>query len=113
MKQLIFQTGIIAIAPDFRHCHTLQIFDMDLDGDVDVVTGKLPENPTKKRAPIFLNKGDNLKLDEYVPGDSGIYSGLVADLEGDGDFDIFTALGFSNQFPEFKVFVNQLIPSKK
>lgn len=101
------------IAPDFRHCHTLQVFDMDLDGDLDVVTGEIPEHPTQKRARIFLNKGDNLTWDEFALGDSGIYNGIVADLEGDGDFDIFTAPGFSNQFPEFKVFVNQVIQAKK
>jgi hypothetical protein len=97
------------IAPGYMHCHTLQVFDMDLDGDYDVVTGEIPEHPTRKRVRIFLNKGDNLNWEEYVLHDGGIYNGLVADLEGDGDFDIFTALGFSDKYPDYAVWVNQVI----
>jgi FG-GAP-like repeat len=95
------------IAENYRHCHTLQVFDMDNDGDMDVVTGEIPEHPTQKRVRIFLNKGNNLDWQEQVLGNEGIYNGLVGDLDGDGDYDIFTAPGFSNSFPVFKVYVNQ------
>jgi hypothetical protein len=91
------------------HCHTLQVFDMDLDGDYDVVTGEIPEHPTEKRVRIFLNQGDNLTWEEYVLNNDGIYNGLVADLEGDGDYDIFSAPGFSDKYPDYNVWVNQVI----
>ncbi len=95
------------IADNFRHCHTLQVFDMDMDGDMDVVTGEIPEHPTQKRVRIFLNEGNNLKWKEHKFSETGIYNGLVGDLEGDGDFDIFTAPGYSEKYPEYKVFINQ------
>jgi FG-GAP-like repeat len=95
------------VAKDYRHCHTLQVFDMDNDGDYDVVAGEIPEHPTQKRARVFLNKGNNLDWEEQVLSDEGIYNGLVGDLEGDGDFDVFSAPGFSDKFPLYKVYINQ------
>jgi hypothetical protein len=97
------------VASGYMHCHTLQVFDMDLDGDYDVVTGEIPEHPTEKRVRIFLNQGDNLTWEEYVLNNDGIYNGLVADLEGDGDYDIFSAPGFSDKYPDYNVWVNQVI----
>jgi hypothetical protein len=95
------------IAKDYHHCHTLQVFDMDNDGDMDVVTGEIPEHPTQKRVRIFLNKGNNIDWEEQVLSNEGIYNGLVGDLDGDGDYDIFSAPGYSNKYPVFKVLVNQ------
>jgi hypothetical protein len=96
------------IAPDFHHCHTLQVFDMDNDGDMDVLAGEIPEHPTKKRIRIFLNKGNNTGWDEQVIADEGIYNGIAADLEGDGDIDIFSAPGYSDKYPNFTVRINQV-----
>lgn len=96
------------IAKDYHHCHTLQVFDMDRDGDFDVVTGEIPEHPTQKRVRIFHNNGNNLDWTEQNLGEKGIYNGIVADFEGDGDFDIFTAPGYGNDFPNFTLRINQL-----
>jgi len=73
--------------------HTLQVFDMDLDGDMDIVTGV-----NKGRAVnldvdhfgvmVLINKGDGTFAREIIAED-GIYNGRVADFEGDGDYDIF------------------------
>jgi hypothetical protein len=95
------------IASDYHHCHTLQVFDMDNDGDFDVVTGEIPEHPTQKRVRVFLNKGNNLDWEEQSLGEKGIYNGVVADFEGDGDYDIFSATGYGNDFPNFTVRINQ------
>lgn len=94
------------IAFDYRHCHTLQVFDMDNDGDFDVVAGEIPEHPTQKRVRLFLNQGNNLDWKEQIISNNGIYNGLVGDLEGDGDFDIFSAPGFSDQYPIFNIRIN-------
>jgi hypothetical protein len=74
--------------------HTLQIFDMDLDGDLDIVTGinkgravniDVPDN---HHVLVVLNNGDG-SWTEQVIEEGGIYNGRVADFEGDGDYDIF------------------------
>ncbi len=73
--------------------HTLQVFDMDGDGDLDVVTGV-----NKNRAInigvetwpvlIVLNEGNGVWR-QLVIDQKGIYNGHVGDFEGDGDLDIF------------------------
>ncbi|MGL4632680.1 MAG: FG-GAP repeat domain-containing protein [Leadbetterella sp.] len=95
------------IANDYHHCHTLQVYDMDNDGDLDVVSGEIPEHPTQKRVRIFLNKGNNLEWEEQVISNEGIYNGIVADFEGDGDYDIFSSPGYGNDYPNYIIRVNQ------
>jgi hypothetical protein len=95
------------IAPNYWHCHTLQVFDMNNDGYFDVVTGEIPEHPTQKRVRIFLNKGNNKTFEEMKLSEEGIYNGIVSDFEGDGDFDIFTAPGYSDKWKDFTVRLNK------
>lgn len=81
------------IKNDFPSAHTLQVYDFDLDGDYDVLSGL---NMHRAQALgqvtfpviIFLNDG-NLNWTEFLVTDQGIYNGQCADLEGDGDIDIF------------------------
>ena len=75
-------------------CHTLQVFDFDLDGDFDVLAG-----PNKSRAnglgfenyevSVFLSDNNYTSWKPLVVEKMGIYNGQAADLEKDGDFDIF------------------------
>src|SRR4030042_923714 len=81
------------IKNDFPAAHTLQVYDFDLDGDYDVLSGL---NMHRAQALeqvtfpviIFLNDG-SLNWTEFLLTDKGIYNGQCADLEGDGDIDIF------------------------
>jgi len=82
------------IADELPAAHTLQVFDMDCDGDYDVLTGvnkSRAEALGIKKWPvtIFLNEGDNQAWKPQVLTEEGIYNGQVVDYEGDGDFDIF------------------------
>ena len=75
-------------------CHTLQVFDMDLDGDFDVLAGTnggRAVNLGKKSFPIYIFKStDNYTSWEAVLlSEEGIYNGQVADYDNDGDLDIF------------------------
>jgi hypothetical protein len=101
------------IAPNYRHCHTLQVFDFDNDGDFDVLAGEIPEHPTQKRVRLFINQGNNLDWQEQVINNEGIYNGIAADFEGDGDIDIFSSPGYSDGFPLFKLRLNQSKNQKK
>ncbi len=75
--------------------HTLQVFDMDLDGDMDVVTGinraravNLEPAVDHFEVLVMINDGAGNFTRKVVATD-GIYNGRVADFEGDGDYDIF------------------------
>ena len=75
--------------------HTLQVYDMDLDGDLDVVTGinfaravNLEPKVDHFEVLVLINEGRGA-WSRKVIGTEGIYNGRVADFEGDGDFDLF------------------------
>lgn len=98
------------ITPSLPATHTLQVFDFDGDGDMDVLTGVNKNrakalNVTTFPVLIYLNRGDNLNWDSYELSKDGIYNGQVSDLEGDGDWDIFRLLTHDARL--FEVWVNQ------
>jgi hypothetical protein len=79
---------------DFPAAHSLQVYDFDLDGDFDVLSGI-----NKHRAMgigvedafpviIFINEGNDTWT-EMLISEGGIYNAQCADIEGDGDIDIF------------------------
>jgi hypothetical protein len=95
--------------------HTLQIADMDLDGDLDIVTGinkgravniDVPDN---HHVMILVNNGDGSWTTEVI-ADGGIYNGRVADFEGDGDFDIFRLT--EHQATDLHLLENMTVKSK-
>jgi len=86
------------VTDSLSSCHTLQVSDFDLDGDLDVMAGSNAHravNIGKTEFPvtIFLNDGTNKNWTPLKIEDGGIYNGRVADFEGDGDFDIFRLPG--------------------
>ncbi|NHF61120.1 VCBS repeat-containing protein [Flavobacteriaceae bacterium TP-CH-4] len=75
-------------------CHTLQVYDFDLDGDYDVLAGinygrAINLNKTNFDVSIFLNEGNYSDYKEMVIEKNGIYNGQAIDYDGDGDIDIF------------------------
>ena len=83
------------ILPELPAAHTLQVFDMDLDGDLDIVTGINPARATNlepridhAEVMVLINNGIE-KWGQKIIEVDGIYNGRVADFEGDGDYDIF------------------------
>ncbi|MEM1134958.1 MAG: VCBS repeat-containing protein [Bacteroidota bacterium] len=90
--------------------HTLQIADMDLDGDMDVLTGvnkhramglEINEFPVY----ILLNNGDK-GWEKQLIDKRGIYNGHVGDFEGDGDLDIFRLE--THDGPRYEVLINNI-----
>lgn len=86
------------ITDSLSSTHTLQVFDFDLDGDLDVLAGSNAHravNIGKTDFPvyIFINDGSNQNWTPVKIADEGIYNGRVADFEGDGDFDVFRLPG--------------------
>ena len=92
--------------------HSLQVFDMDCDGDFDVLAG-INKNRAKaldlKEYPvvIFLNQGNNKDWKKHLITKDGIYNAQVGDLENDGDFDIFRLP--THDATTFQVLINQVM----
>lgn len=79
---------------DWPAAQSMQIADMDLDGDLDVISGVnqgRAKNLEKTTFPVtvFLNEGGGQSWTRYEITDQGIYNAEVADVDGDGDQDLF------------------------
>lgn len=86
------------VVDSLSSCHTLQVFDFDLDGDFDVLAGSNAHravNIGKTEFPVnvYLNDGSNENWTVKQIEEGGIYNGRVADFEGDGDYDVFRLPG--------------------
>lgn len=72
------------------NCHSLQVADMDKDGDPDVVAGRLRDSPVL-RLYIFYNEGRGNSWDQVLIYEGGSYSGKVGDIDNDGDIDFVSS----------------------
>ena len=83
--------------------HTLQAYDMDLDGDIDVVASEMFENVI-----IYYNEEGGLEWYKRVLVPGGLHNGVVGDIDNDGDFDIVGAMYIGH--PPVKMWKNKLDP---
>lgn len=99
------------IADGYEYVHTLQVFDMDNDGDFDVFAGENGGQVSDARATVFLNRGDNLSWTEHPIDTAGTYNSLVGDVEGDGTPDIWRLHSHSGNIFELTPNVTEHTPS--
>jgi hypothetical protein len=68
--------------------HTLEVADMDLDGDLDVVTARM-HSASPSNVSVWTNLGGGRSWQEQVVAGGGLHNLRVGDFGGDGDLDIF------------------------
>lgn len=79
----------IDIAPDFLFPHSLDLADIDGDGDTDAVTcSKDPENGLTA---WFENDGQGAFTQHVIGTGQGSYDTRFHDMDGDGDLDVLIA----------------------
>ena len=76
------------IASNVDRAHTLQVADVDGDGDADVVVAQM-HTAVVPALRVFFNQGGALTWQvQVVDQQYGLHNGVVVDLGGDGDFEI-------------------------
>lgn len=97
-------------------CHSLEVEDMDNDGDFDVVAGELthghdPAPYLPHKVVTFLNQGAATKWDRHLVwyeqtiSDLGIYGFKTGDIHNDGDIDLVGPRNFN--FGPIDMYINK------
>jgi|GEM_PF-2144889 len=77
------------------YSHTLQVGDMDNDGDLDVISGNNGDQGFPEASPVILflhGEGEQdwqMWQKQQVLTMEGAYNSYIGDVEGDGDLDFF------------------------
>ncbi len=98
------------VQPALTGAHTLQAADMDLDGDIDIVVGQMHTSPERVLAVLYNLNGKGTRWARQAIDKTGLHNGEVADIDGDGDFDIYGANWTGN--PPLRVWLNRLDPPR-
>ncbi len=110
-KEVILDASEVGLDERFS-LHTLQAVDVDRDGDLDLVSGLTNVGRDDPIGGLFalLNNGDGLGYEfewiyePYGEDDPYAYNNILADADGDGDFDLFGGSQF--QDGEIRFFEN-------
>jgi hypothetical protein len=106
-------TGHDLLNQDVQHGHTLQLGDVDRDGNFDIYCAEMgkwiggtpgPNNP-HPRSWIFYGDGRGGFQTQLVSRGFGTHEGRLADLDGDGDLDIY-AKPYNHDAPRIDVLIN-------
>jgi hypothetical protein len=100
--------GSEVIQSSVSGAHTLQAADMDKDGDIDVVVGQMHQTKERTLSIHYNIDGRGTHWARQTIDNTGLHNGVVADIDGDGDFDIYGANWAGH--PPLRLWINQLDP---
>ena len=90
---------------------SLDVSDLDFDGDIDVVAGEhLPQDPGNLGAFVFENVdgvGDSWARNTIFIGDEHHDGTQLADLDGDGDLDVYSIAWTNGRTVVYENLTNQ------
>ena len=87
--------------------HALAVGDIDLDGRPDIVTAVMHQGRGPREVKVHLNQDRGASWKKLVVATSGSHNLRLADLDGDGDLDIFGA-NWSGEHQPVEVWLNQI-----
>jgi hypothetical protein len=96
------------IIPEVDNGHTIDVIDFNGDGHVDLFSAEMrfgEGNPDSKMR-ILLGDGKGHFTDYYIATGYGVHEGKIADLDGDGDYDIL-AKPYTWKAPRIDVWINE------
>jgi hypothetical protein len=91
--------------------HFIGVADFDGDRRLDVVTAEMNQGADPDWVTVFLNAGAGLRWDRRDPATTGSHSMRIADLDGDGDPDLFGVNWNSEADPRgapVEIWINEL-----
>ena len=95
------------------HGHTLELGDIDGDGNLDIFTAEMakwtekkmePDNPNAKSWILFGDGKGDFRTTEFTTG-FGFHEARLADLDGDGDLDLLSK-PYNWEAPRLDVWLN-------
>ncbi len=96
------------IADELNNGHTLEIIDFNHDGHMDIFSAEMgfeQGNPEAKIR-ILLGDGNGNFTETVVAKGFGVHEGKIADLDGDGDYDIL-GKPYAWQTPRLDIWINE------
>jgi hypothetical protein len=90
--------------------HSLGVADLDLDGDLDVITAEMHQSANPDEVRVYRNGGGGLSWEVQVIAETGSHNTLLTDIGLDGDFDIVGA-NWSGAYQPVELWENYTIPS--
>ncbi len=90
----------------FDYGHGVQVGDMDLDGDLDVISAEMHQSDSD-RVLVFYNQQNGESWETQLLTKTGLHNLVVCDFGDDGDMDIMGA-NWSGNYQPIEVWINQI-----